>query len=147
MLAGSGQACLGPIFDVIFPTPAPTTAPPATGPGSGSGSSNSTASSGYSKAWLRGEGPAAHVHEGVRLADGSGWVAIGDTLIEGHTRSRAVVRAVDNEAATRWTTKLGDNGNGKYSVGYSVIEGSSALYAGVGLWSADTGNKQKAAVV
>merc|ERR1719192_1810914 len=30
MLAGSGQACLGPIFDVIFPTPAPTTAPPAT---------------------------------------------------------------------------------------------------------------------
>ena len=31
MLAGSGQACLGPIFDVIFPTPAPTTAPPATG--------------------------------------------------------------------------------------------------------------------
>merc|ERR1719325_245717 len=116
-----------------------------TGPGSGSG--NSTASSGYSKAWLRGEGPAAHVHEGVRLADGSGWVAIGDTLIEGHTRSRAVVRAVDNEAATRWTTKLGDNGNGKYSVGYSVIEGSTALYAGVGLWSADTGNKQKAAVV
>ena len=118
----------------------------------------------------------------MRLADGSGWVAIGDTLIEGHTRSRvrieqgrgssrghhavscqAVVRAVDNEAATRWTTKLGDNGNGKYSVGYSVIEvgggsvagrgvaavlqGSSALYAGVGLWSADTGNKQKAAVV
>merc|ERR1719325_478126 len=100
-----------------------------------------------SGARLRGEGPAAHVHEGVRLADGSGWVAIGDTLIEGHTRSRAVVRAVDNEAATRWTTKLGDNGNGKYSVGYSVIEGSSALYAGVGLWSADTGNKQKAAVV
>ena len=31
MLAGSGHACLGPIFDVIFPTPAPTTAPPSTG--------------------------------------------------------------------------------------------------------------------
>ena len=31
MMAGWGHACLGPIFDVIFPTPAPTTAPPATG--------------------------------------------------------------------------------------------------------------------
>ena len=28
---------------------------------------------------------------GVRLADGSGWVAIGDTLIEGHTRSRVSI--------------------------------------------------------
>ena len=28
-----------------------------------------------------------------------------------------------------------------------MLQGSSALYAGVGLWSADTGNKQKAAVV
>merc|ERR1719412_359489 len=110
---GSGAQCTAECIQGVTTTPAPTTA----GPGSGSGSGNSTASSGYSKAWLRGEGPAAHVHEGVRLADGSGWVAIGDTLIEGHT----MVRAVDNEAATRWTTKLGDNGSGKYSVGYSVI--------------------------
>ena len=34
--------------------------------------------------WLKGdpEGPAAHVHEGVRLADKSGWAAIGDLLPE-----------------------------------------------------------------
>lgn len=43
---------------------------------------------------------------------------------------QAVVRAVDNEAATRWTTKLGDNGSGKYSVGYSVIEVGGGSVAG-----------------
>ena len=38
----------------------------------------------YQQAWLRGdpEGPAAHVHEGVQLADKSGWVAIGEVLPE-----------------------------------------------------------------
>ena len=36
----------------------------------------------YQQVWLRGdpEGPSAHVHEGVRLADKSGWVAIGELL-------------------------------------------------------------------
>ena len=36
----------------------------------------------YRQVWLRGdtEGPAAHVHEGLRLADGSGWVAVGGSL-------------------------------------------------------------------
>ena len=37
-------------------------------------------STGYTQAWLRGEGPVAHAHEGIRLADKSGWVAIGETL-------------------------------------------------------------------
>ena len=32
-------------------------------------------------AWAAGI-PAAHVHEGIRLQDGSGWVAIGETLAE-----------------------------------------------------------------
>ena len=31
---------------------------------------------------MRGEGPLGHVHEGVRLADKSGWVAIGEGLPE-----------------------------------------------------------------
>ena len=37
---------------------------------------------GYRQVWLRGDqaGPAAHVHEGVRLADGEGWVAVGENL-------------------------------------------------------------------
>ena len=39
-------------------------------------------SKGYSQAWLRGEGPAAHAHEGIRLEDRSGWVAIGETLAD-----------------------------------------------------------------
>ena len=49
---------------------------------SGTGGSGGGNVGGYSQAWLRGEGPAAHVHEGIRRADGSGWVAIGDTLPE-----------------------------------------------------------------
>ena len=47
------------------------------GSGSGTGSS-----SGYTQAWLRGEGPSAHAHEGVRLADQSGWIAIGEGLLD-----------------------------------------------------------------
>ena len=33
----------------------------------------------YSQEWLRGEGPQAHPHEGIRLKT-SGWVAIGELL-------------------------------------------------------------------
>ena len=51
--------------------------------GSGTTSSSSGGGSkGYTSDWLRGEGPAAHVHEGIRLQDRSGWVAIGETLAE-----------------------------------------------------------------
>ena len=81
--------------------------------------------------WLRGdtEGPAAHVHEGVQLADRSGWVAIGELLPgEGQTPEsfKVIIRAVDNEAATKWTTTLGDlntdTTKSAYSVGFSLIE-------------------------
>ena len=34
----------------------------------------------YTQEWLRGEGPQAHPHEGIMLADRSGWVAIGELL-------------------------------------------------------------------
>ena len=39
---------------------------------------------GYTQAWLRGQANigADFVNEGLRLSDGSGWVAIGDTNIE-----------------------------------------------------------------
>ena len=37
---------------------------------------------GYNQVWLRGDGPLGHVHEGIRLADKSGWVAIGEGLPE-----------------------------------------------------------------
>ena len=45
---------------------------------------------GYTQAWLRGEGPVAHCHEGIRLADKSGWVGIGETLSEGLFRRSEV---------------------------------------------------------
>ena len=56
------------------------------GSGSGTGSS-----SGYTQAWLRGEGPSAHAHEGVRLADQSGWIAIGEGLLD-DTNNQGVSR-------------------------------------------------------
>ena len=41
---------------------------------------------GYTQDWLRGdqvgERDQAHVHEGLRLDDGSGWVGVGGTISE-----------------------------------------------------------------
>ena len=39
-----------------------------------------------------------------------------------YVRVQVQVRRVDNEAATQWTTSIGEAGAGKFSVGYSVIE-------------------------
>ena len=52
-----------------------------------------TGGSGYTKDWLRGdEGQvAAHVHEGLRLADRTGWVGVG------RTTSTSAARKVTNE--------------------------------------------------
>jgi len=120
------------------PPPSPTTAGPGVTGGTGSS---------YTQAWLRGEGPSAHVHEGIRLADKSGWVGIGETLPnEGQSRrSRVLVRYVNNEAVTQWSTLLGDTGVA-HSVGYSVIEGDNALYIGIGLWQASSSRQMPAVV-
>ena len=105
----------------------------------------------YQQVWLRGdpEGPTAHVHEGVQLADKSGWVAIGE-LLPGENQTpevfkvgerqywrklrfpeQAIIRAVDNEAATKWTQIIGeanqDPANSSYTVGFSVIQVSQSL--------------------
>ena len=45
--------------------------------------------------------------------------------------SKVQVRRVDNEAATQWTTNIGEGGAGKFSVGYSVVEVSSKLTKGI----------------
>ena len=44
----------------------------------------------YTQAWLRGEANvgADFVNEGLRLSDGSGWVAIGDTNIESENSNK-----------------------------------------------------------
>ena len=47
---------------------------------------NTLTASGYSQDWLRGdevsERDQAHPHEGLRLADKSGWIAVGQTISE-----------------------------------------------------------------
>ena len=45
---------------------------------------------GYTQAWLRGEANvgADFVNEGLRLSDGSGWIAIGDTNIESENSNK-----------------------------------------------------------
>merc|ERR1719411_2389370 len=123
--------------------PKPTTPAPTPPPTTGSGTTGATGggATGYSQAWLRGEGPGAHVHEGVQFADKSGWVGIGELLpAEGQTAQnfKVMIRAVDNGASTVWTAMIGDDhknpSKSSYSVGYSVVEGGGSLYAGVGLW-------------
>jgi len=100
---------------------------------------------GYTQAWLRGDentdaDGGAMPHEGLRLIDGSGWVAIGETniLTVGDKTTRVLVRKIDNEGKTVWSTKIGDSHkNGKqkaYSNGFSIHEDSGFLYIGIGLW-------------
>ena len=55
------------------------------------------------------------------------------------------MRYVNNEAATQWSTILGDTGVA-HSVGFSVIEGASAFYAGIGLWQSSTSRQMPAVV-
>ena len=55
---------------------------------------------GYTQAWLRGQANigADFVNEGLRLSDGSGWVAIGDTNIESETSNKnEQVKATKNQ--------------------------------------------------
>merc|ERR1719220_2567740 len=127
-------------------TTAAPTPPPTTGNGTGG-------SAGYSQAWLRGEDPGAHVHEGIQFGDKSGWVGIGELLPEeGQTAQnfKVMIRAVDNAAGTLWTAQLGDDhkqsSKSSYSVGYSVVEGSGALYAGLGLWQKSSSQQVPAVI-
>ena len=83
----------------------------------------------YSQVWLRGdpEGPSGHVHEGVRLADKTGWLAVGELLPDTEPEVfKILIRAVDNEATTKWTRIIGDghqnSSQGAASVGFSIIE-------------------------
>ena len=59
------------------------------------------AAAAYSQAWLRGEGPGAHVHEGVQLADRSGWVGIGELLpLEGQSAQNFKVGFIITSVST-----------------------------------------------
>ena len=77
---------------------------------------------------MRGDEPYGHVHEGVRLAGGDGWVGVGDLIEEEKPDkiTQMMVRRVDNKGATVWTYIVGDKhstrGQWAYSAGYSVVE-------------------------
>merc|ERR1711892_581165 len=110
-------------------------------------------SPGYTQAWLRGVGPYGHVHEGVRLEAGDGWVGVGDAVEEENTqdkKTQVMVRRVDNEGATVWTYIVGDShttaGQSAYSAGYSVIQSGTMLYVGGVIWQKQS-NVMQAAVI
>ena len=52
----------------------------------------------YRQEWLRGEGPQAHPHEGIRVrsSDLTGWVAIGE-LLPPDLRSKSFQVKTDSE--------------------------------------------------
>jgi hypothetical protein len=120
---------------------------PPTGSGSGSGTS-----AGYSQAWLKGDDPYGHVHEGVRLAARDGWVGVGDR-IEAEARDKitqVMVRRIDNTGSKVWTYIVGDShtslGQWAYSTGYSIIQHGDMLYVGGGIWQKQS-NLMKPAVI
>jgi len=103
----------------------------------------------YYQVYLKGEGPVAHPHEGGRLHDLSGWVAIGQVLPEDERafKHQIMLRRVNNDGNTVWTTRIGEScppGLEECNVGFSVAVSDTVLYAGVGLAS---GGKMKPAVL
>merc|ERR1711970_1360778 len=144
--SGSGPAPTGSGTGPMPPTGSGSGPNPPTGTGSGSGSA------GYTQAWLRGDEPYGHVHEGVRLDAGDGWVGAGD-LIEAEKRDKktqVMVRRVDNAGATVWTYLVGDShttlGKWAYSSGYSIVQHGAMLYVGGGIWQKQQ-KLMKAAVI
>jgi len=132
---------------------------PPTGTGSGSGpepptgsGSSGAAGAGYSQAWLRGDEPYGHVHEGIRLEARDGWVGVGDRIKEegSNRRTQVMVRRVDNNGKLVWTYMVGDthaNSNKmSYSAGYSIIQSGDKLFVGGGLWQKNQ-NVMKAVVI
>merc|ERR1711936_1455448 len=108
-----------------------------TGDGGTTGGSN-TGSKGYTQAWLRGPGDfVAHVHEGLELADASGFVAVGETSDESNFGAILVTR-VDTEANKVWSQKIGT----QLSAAHTVVESGSNVIVGGGLYSASTGKMQ-----
>jgi len=132
---------------------------PPTGSGSGSGpqpptgsGSTGAAGTGYSQAWLRGDEPYGHVHEGIRLEARDGWVGVGDRIKEegSNRRTQVMVRRVDNDGKLVWTYMVGDTHTSSskmsYSAGYSIIQSGDKLFVGGGLWQKNQ-NVMKAVVI
>lgn len=71
----------------------------------------------------------AHVHEGIELADASGFVAVGET--SGETNFGAIcVTRVNSEGAKVWTKTIGT----QKGTGHAVIEQGSNIIVGGGIF-------------
>jgi len=127
----NGSGCL------VLPQPPPPPAPPAETTSGTTGGSN-TGSKGYTQAWLRGPGDfVAHAHEGLELADASGFVAVGETSDESNFGQILVTR-VDTEGNKVWSQKIGT----QLSAAHTVVESGSNVIVGGGLYKASTGKMQ-----
>jgi len=105
--------------------------------GGTTGGSN-TGSKGYTQAWLRGPGDyVAHAHEGLELADASGFVAVGETSDENNYGAILVTR-VDTEGNKVWSKTFGT----QLSAAHSVVEVGSNVIVGGGLYKTSTGKMQ-----
>merc|ERR1719500_2614698 len=115
-----------------------TPLPPTGGNGTGTTGGSNTGSKGYTQAWLRGPGDfVAHVHEGLELADASGFVAVGETSDETNFGAILVTR-VDTEGNKVWSQKIGT----QLSAAHTVVESGSNVIVGGGLYKASTGKMQ-----
>ena len=85
---------------------------------------NTVASVSYTQDWFRGDADTqgGHVHEGIQLAARDGFLGVGETL-NGNTK-KMMVKRVDNNGNTVWTTKVGQSPSSgtAYSAGYSIIQ-------------------------
>merc|ERR1711963_1260555 len=105
--------------------------------GGTTGGSN-TGSKGYTQAWLRGPGDyVAHAHEGLELADASGFVAVGETSDENNYGAILVTR-VDTEGNKVWSKTFGT----QLSAAHTVVEVGSNVIVGGGLYKTSTGKMQ-----
>jgi len=127
----NGSGCL------VLPQPPPPPAPPAETTSGTTGGSN-TGSKGYTQAWLRGPGDfVAHAHEGLELADASGFVAVGETSDESNFGQILVTR-VDTEGNKVWSQKIGT----QLCAAHTVVEVGNNVIVGGGLYKASTGKMQ-----
>jgi len=133
---------MAPTSETTTLTSTPTSEPGSTG----------AAGAGYSQAWLRGDEPYGHVHEGIRLEARDGWVGVGDRIKEegSNRRTQVMVRRVDNDGKLVWTYMVGDTHTSSskmsYSAGYSIIQSGDKLFVGGGLWQKNQ-NVMKAVVI
>ena len=133
------------------PTAAPTTtSAPTAAPTTTAGPPPSSPSS-YTQDWLRGDtnivADPSHVHEGLRLAAGDGWVGVGGTYRETYGDGQVIVRKINNEGTIQWTATFGDSDSSlAYSVGFGIAEGGSNLYVAAGLWQKSS-NQMKPAIL